>query len=169
MPNEMNNDRRAEARWWNFKYPFLRIKDNSTCPWNEENSDDVCWFDEIPFGWVKAFGKEMCDELLATLGKYVDDFIILQMKEKFGELRVYWAFEDKDYTATETEEIGEIQLKVHNIIDKYASISARTCVECGKEAVYMTEQWVLPYCAECAPEDAKIIKGDDDLSERIST
>ena len=70
------------------KYPFLLIK---TDPWTgkelapEEIDYTTTWFDEIPEGWAKAFGEQMCDELLEIQKKAdcVDEYEIGQIKEKF--------------------------------------------------------------------------------------
>ena len=92
---------------------------------------------EIPQGWRKAFGKEMYDELSAMIeaqSDVIDNYEVIQVKEKFGELRWY----DENGT-TQTDEI----------IDKYSEISSRTCIVCGKPATRITLGWVCPYCTEC--------------------
>ena len=70
------------------KYPFLLVK---TDPWTgkeltpEEIDYTTTWFDEIPKGWAKAFGEQMCDELLEILKKAdcIDEYEIGQIKEKY--------------------------------------------------------------------------------------
>lgn len=147
-----NEEQNSFAKEWNEKYPFLRVKHNDVCLWH--TSED-CWFEDIPIGWVNAFGKQMCDELMEVLGKYSNEFVIAQMKEKFGDLRIYWYFKDKDsYAQFEVNEISELNAKIHDIVEKYNKISAYTCAECGAIANYSSTGWILPYCEEHAPQDS---------------
>ena len=68
----MNN--KDNSTWWNNKYPFLRVTNNSVYPWlTEEDS----WADEIPIGWRDSFFENMCDDLIFALGDYVDNFEII--------------------------------------------------------------------------------------------
>lgn len=119
----------------------------------------------MPVGWRKAFGMQICKDIRHALiytvidkenitwktpgkrikayitgFKYLFNYRITQIKEKFGGLRWY------DERSTEA---------VHNIIDKYESISYNTCIHCGKPAEYMTTGWISPYCADCLSEDEK--------------
>jgi hypothetical protein len=138
-----------DAKAWIDKYPFLRIKDAS-CTYYEENTDEVCWLNDIPLGWVKAFGKQMCDELLEALGDHVDDFIIIQLKEKYGMMRMYWSWDDKDYSDIEYEELNQLTGVVENIIQKYEGISRQTCFICGEQDAPMNYgAWIIPMCGNC--------------------
>ena len=125
------------------KYPFLLVK---TDPWTgkelapEEIDYTITWFDEIPKGWAKAFGKQMCDELLEILKKAdcIDEYEIGQIKEKFGTLRWYaWGMPD-DYWDEYREWIY-----------KYEDMSAKTCIVCGEPATHMTKGWICPVCDNC--------------------
>ena len=72
----MNN--KDNFAWWNNKYPFLRVANNSVYPWlTEEDS----WVNEIPIGWRDSFFEDMCDDLIAALGSYINEFEIIQLKE----------------------------------------------------------------------------------------
>ena len=151
-------EEKAFAEKWNSKYPFLRINDNSIYPWAK---NDDCWLSEIPTGWASAFGEQMCDELANVLGRYAEDFVILQMKEKFGELIIYWTFEYKEtYTQDEVGEISELHAKIHDIVSKYNCVSAYTCASCGEKANYLSTGWILPYCEKCKPENAIAIRSE---------
>ena len=149
MSNEMKDwlkDKEADDSDWNNKDPFLRIKDNSTYSLCTEND---CWINELPNGWINAFGRQMCDELLNVLGKYVNDWVILQLKEKFGEVRLYWYWEDRDYTSDDVVRLIKIEQKIENIINKYIDISQNTCYICGEKSTHMTEGWIMPICDRC--------------------
>lgn len=103
--------------------------------------------DSMPRGWRKAFGIEMCKEIKQVLlekggRKLLCDYRIMDIKEKYGELRWYsnWTFEE-----------------LEKVIDKYANKSVVTCIECGEKAVWMTDwkDWASPYCDKCIPEYAR--------------
>ena len=153
MSNEMKDwirDRAEEAKEWVEKYPFLRFKDNRCCPRQNTEEIESCWIFNLPVGWQNGFCVQMCDELMAALGKYADDFIIIQLKEKYNSIRLYWDWADKDYIDEESKEINAINDMIDNIIRKYDEISYNTCVVCGKPATKYTKNgWFQGYCSEC--------------------
>lgn len=118
-----------------------------------ENFDDnfECALDSIPRGWMKSFMLQFKDELFNALGAYADEIMFYQIKEKFGELTVYWNFPDKDYyNEYNYADINELIPIVQDIIKKYAEISKNTCVMCGKPATYMTTwAYIAPFCDDC--------------------
>lgn len=98
--------------------------------------------DAMPDGWRKAFGIQMCQELRETLlkeggYKFLRSYRILQVKEKYGELR--W------YCHPGTHEI-------YNVINKYEELSRNTCIICGEPAKYRTISWINPVCEKHLPE-----------------
>ena len=94
--------------------------------------------DAMESGWRKTFGIQMCKEIRTALlkkgWKYLFNYRILQIKEKYGTLR--W------YDANSTKEIFEI-------IDKYEDLSYHTCINCGKPATKISTGWICPYCDNC--------------------
>jgi len=128
------------------RYPFLWPRDG----WTGEKFQDYDYsyteLDSMPVGWVKAFGEQMCEEIkqvLIQLG-WMDEWYIVQLKEKFGAMRLY-----SNYTCEELD----------SIIDKYETISEKTCVRCGKPATHYTTGWILPFCEGCLNErDRKTAK-----------
>ncbi len=153
MSNEYKDwlrDQAEEAKEWVTKYPFLRIKTNDCYPWEDEEDIESCWIFDLPVGWQNGFGSQMCDELMAVLGKYADDFLIIQLKEKFNEMRLYWGWIDREYTDEESEEIDGIYDAIKNIINKYEEISYNTCVSCGNQATEYTKSgWYQGFCKTC--------------------
>lgn len=128
------------------KYPWLYIRrdydfdtDTYSIP---ENPDYKCtWLDAMPDGWRKAFGEMMVEEIDNELRKhdFVDKFEILEVKEKYGELRMY---------------CGGAPREVHRIIQKYEVISRNVCMVCGKPDVHIREDgWIWPQCRECYEKD----------------
>ena len=132
------------ATWWNNKYPFLRVTNNSVYPWlTEENS----WADEIPIGWRDSFFENMCDDLIAVLGNYINEFEIIQLKEKYGSMRLYWNWKNEN-VLTE-EQIHNLTNTIEDVSSKYEAVSYHTCVRCGKPATGYTKPWILPVCDKC--------------------
>lgn len=87
-------------------------------------------------GWDKAFGDMYLKELGDAVKKSkLKEFRILQIKEKFGEYRLYCNFATKE---------------IHDIINKYETISRRVCINCGALDVPMLNTgWISPYCYDC--------------------
>lgn len=96
---------------------------------------------ELPVGWYKSFGmiylKELGDAVEEAGLK--NEFRIYQIKEKYGQLRVY-ANSGTD--------------KIHRIISKYEHISENVCICCGKPDVpIITTGWISPVCFDCYEND----------------
>lgn len=89
--------------------------------------------DFIPEGWRKAFGENLCKDLKEA-SKGEPDFVVHQMKEKYGALRIYYS---------------PCTPKIREVVDKYEKLSARTCVMCGKPASWISHGWIAPYCDDC--------------------
>ena len=106
--------------------------------WTGEIDDDydytyVVW--DLDRGWHKAFGQMYLDELGEAIKESKQtDFMIQQMKEKYGQLRVY---------------TGPTTSKVHQIIRKYEYISENICIYCGREAPMVDDSWIMPICLNC--------------------
>ena len=122
------------------KYPFWKLKNVWT---NEFMGYEYTWYDEIPQGWRKAFGKQLSDEILAAGKSYLkehkdktwDDVIHWeQIKEKFGELRLYASAIDG----------------IDKILTRYELLSRCYCEDCGKPARYVTNGYVVYMCEDCA-------------------
>lgn len=119
------------------RYPFLRIRNR----WTGKLMEDIdgTELDAMPEGWRKAFGEQMCEEIREELIKhnYLYEYRIMQIKEKWGELRWY---------------SGAAPREVYDIISKYEELSRRTCIRCGKPATLISKGWISPYC-DCVKEN----------------
>ena len=149
---------KSTVKEWVEKYPFLKIKDNSVYPWIlvDEDEPTECWMiGDLPQGWINAFGDQMCSELLEALGEYVDRWIIVQVKEKWGRMNVYYHFDVDDLSDEEIDKVNEVEKLVSAIIDKYDQISYHTCAFCGALATRKTTGWVVPVCQTCFDEEYK--------------
>lgn len=115
------------------KYPFLKIQ-SQTYPW--VNNYEITWLDEIPIGWRKRFGVQMCKDIKQYLKENnIKDYHIRQMKEKWNELRIYDNASD------------DFCKKIHI---KYEKLSEETCVNCGKPAKWVSHNgWIQSVCDDC--------------------
>ena len=120
------------------RYPFLIIRH-----WKTDKAIEYpsTYLDDMPDGWRRAFGKQMCEEIRKVLikGGYLYDYRIAQVKEKFGGLRWY----DEGAPAS-------IYRELVDTIVKYEMLSYRTCICCGRPATKISKDWVSPFCDECA-------------------
>lgn len=94
------------------KHPWLAIR---------EDDDYVTWLDIMPPGWYKAFGLQMVEDIQKALDREPKQlrgsFQIIDVKEKYGSLRVY--------TVPYIEGVEEM-------IAKYENMSQHFCCYCGK-------------------------------------
>lgn len=123
------------------KYPFLLPR----YAYSDEIIEDYdySWteLDAIPDGWRKTYGKLICEDIAKMMGEKAKDFRFIQIKEKFGQLRMY------DNGATEEWDIQNM---------KYEHLTENTCIRCGKIGVPMTDDgWFLPLCKECYEKNAE--------------
>ena len=121
------------------KYPFLKPKN----AWTGLDIPDYDYLytnaDDIPLGWRAAFGDLLIEEINQELikNKFVDKYQIIQIKEKYGELRWY-------------DNGIPIGSSIHSITDKYETLSRNICILCGKPDVpILPLGWVSPYCLDC--------------------
>lgn len=115
------------------KYPWLRLRDMYSGEIDTEHDA----MDDMPEGWKKAFGSMMCEELDVAIkaAGLEDEIIFEQVKEKFGELRMYCFPYNRE---------------VDEIIQKYEVLSNNICIHCGKPDVPMINTgWIRPSCREC--------------------
>ena len=123
------------------KYPWLRLQNLYTGKLYETR-DAVDEMKEFAPGWFIAFGEMMLDELNAAIEEadVVDTFIVGQIKEKFGQLKIH-------HNQPKNSEI-------ENIVRKYELISAHVCIECGAVDVPMLHAaWIRPMCRDCYAKD----------------
>lgn len=126
------------------KYPFLMPYRVVTGEPLEDYDYEFTWLDDMEDGWRIAFGLQMMEELKQTLVKinYLDEYKLMQVKEKFGSLRWY--------------DNGRSN-EMNDVIAKYEDLSEKTCGFCGEKAKYISKGWIYPYCKECANKFTKNI------------
>lgn len=120
------------------EYPFLLPRMLSTDTISDDYDYQYTLLDDIPSGWREEFGIEMCEEMKKVLEKYnmLKDYRIFQLKEKFGELRIYGNWGNEEFDA---------------VIKKYTDYSKTVCYRCGNRAVfYDMYKTGCPICHHCA-------------------
>lgn len=148
------------------KYPFWRFRsikrynDNGDCIYKTRYW--TTWYEEIPDGWRKAFGKQLSKEILKAGKQYLkehkkehltwDNLIFWQqIKEKWGELCLY----------------ASAVRPIMRILEKYEILSIGYCMNCGKPARYHTTGWITYVCENCFLNHYKKVF-DSDSSELLS-
>lgn len=119
------------------EYPFLLPRNVFTDKVSNDYDYSYTLLDDMPKGWRLAFGEQLCRELKSVLidEDFLNDYRVLQIKEKFGQLRWY------DNYGSE---------KIWKVISKYEDLSEHTCIECGNEGKMMDIfGWISPYCDTC--------------------
>lgn len=131
-------DKQTENKRLIERYPFLlphhSLSDTTSANFDFESTE----LDVMPVGWRTAFGEDLCKEIMEELirNNCVESYQILQIKEKYGELR--W------YSQGGTERIHR------EIVPKYEKMSRRLCIQCGQPATLVSKSWVAPWCVDCA-------------------
>ena len=112
-------------------------------------------FDLLPSGWVNSFVPRLRERLFNILGSYAEDFVLLDAKEKFGELRVHWAWRARDYSKSEFEYTIALQNDIDDVLFYYRHVSANTCISCGDKANHFSKKYDVPICEMCAKSKRK--------------
>ena len=96
--------------------------------------DGYNYIQDIPNGWLKNFGVEMLDDLKCAMGKNYNLFHCLDVKEKYGELVIYF-----DIWSDEVE----------NVLTKYQKRSRQICLKCGEKVDRINKNLQIPICDFC--------------------
>ena len=116
------------------RYPWIAIVD-----WHRNKVKDYSYtmYDFVPIGWKRAFGKIMLEEYREVLirNHYLNDFQWMEVKEKYGTLRLYSNGAPREVLKLES---------------KYDYISGFFCISCGRiNSPVLTDGWVEPLCEDC--------------------
>lgn len=121
-------------------YPFLLPRSLTTDKISDSYDYQYTLLEDIPIGWREKFGIELCEKMKKVLEKYnmLKDYRILQIKEKFGELRIHGNWSNEEFDA---------------VIEKYIEYSRIICYRCGDKATHFDLLWRLcPVCSSCIDE-----------------
>lgn len=107
---------------------------------------------ECDDGWYELL-REMFQEIVEqyeSAGLPVD-LEVLQIKEKFAELRVYYSFKEES-----NPDNKELRNAVDKIIEMYENRSSKVCENCGAEGEVRKEGYRLKtLCDNCYAEIMK--------------
>ena len=118
------------------EFPFIIPRDyEGNLP--EDYDYSYTELDFIPDGWRKRYGRLICEDIKRILGDRANEFRFVEIKEKYGELRIDGS-------------IGNVELD--NQFTKYEYLTGNTCIFCGKIGVPSTKGYILPVCRECYPK-----------------
>lgn len=130
------------------KYPYLEnIGGEATMP-DEGIEDFSCR------GWAAVL-TNMFDQINAAMDAAQvprSALNIIQIKEKFGSLRMYYDIQDIDLSIPDDVK-DRLDDQIEDIVNRAENVTERTCVVCGAKAEYFSTGWVLPYCEHCAREN----------------
>ena len=120
---------------------------------------------EINKGWASILEEMLCPKLTEALEKNSlnqEDLIILQIKQKFGRLKIYWRLADEnssliiDFFGQGTLDFNDYsspaKKEIKAIIDEACKEASKTCEFCGatNESVSLRQDsWVYTLCDEC--------------------
>lgn len=96
-------------------------------------------------GWFELV-KRLCariDELLAE-NLDIDDFLWVQIKEKFGTLRAYYSSSGSFF-----EKHASIDDPIYLAVSEAEEESERTCEDCGQPGTLHAYGWWHTVCAAC--------------------
>lgn len=117
------------------KYPFLKMNDNYM----------RTWLDEVPYGW-QQFALTFFEKIEKILNDHnANDYLrIIEVKEKWGKLRIYYSFvnNSKHEQNKWIEDIDRLFTSLENE-------SWKICIDCGRQANYQTNDYVIPVCDKC--------------------
>ena len=136
-------------------FPWTKVSYNEVEPWRAENSG---WFElDIPQGWADVIYRYMI-RLDSILKKYnlIDNIIIEQVKEKFGQLRMYFIitphfnYDIRDYDEEFTDEQYKAIEWFQEIVWEMEGATEKVCCDCGStEDIQCYGGWIHFACPDC--------------------
>ena len=117
------------------KIPFLKMGDNYK----------RTWLDEVPFGW-QQFALTYFEKIEKILNDHdAKDYLrIIEVKEKWGKLRIYYSFVNN----SKHEQNKWIE-DIDRLFSTLENESWKICIDCGRQANYQTNDYVIPVCDKC--------------------
>jgi len=106
--------------------------------------------DYLPPGWRPIF-EQLCEHVDLVLPSfYKDDFRWTSMKEKFGQLRVYYTFVDVDGF----DDLGRKRMAPTDVVHNAALRASITCQSCGKPGSLrrVGGGYLAVVCTDCEPQ-----------------
>ena len=171
IENEMNSGAgitQLTLAMVNARYPFMKIDDSWRYGNDKHKRPDDDYVTDIRShimalddGWLRSFGIYICEDIRDVLveygligddGKFIAgvDYIIEQIKEKFGTLRWYASLIAYDDDIIGDATADEVNDRLDLIVAAYELISSVTCISCGThDGVRFNRGWISPTCYKC--------------------
>lgn len=145
------------------EFPFMRRRKSYEDQKAEGRISDLygAWGCECNSGWYELL-RSLCTEITAVYQKHGQpiDIIIVQIKEKWGLLRYYYAFEWHPQALHAFDCIGggsvrfrqgatELQREIAAIVRKWEEKSADVCEYCGAPGSLRKGRRVATLCDTC--------------------
>lgn len=130
------------------KYPFLLPRNVFSGKVPEDYNYDYLEGFESP-GWKRIF-MAYCDEILPSYLELPEEtrkqFMFLELKEKYGEMRIYTSFSWEEEERANSKALARSRL---------------TCSTCGKvphtsngkNLIWRSQGWITYLCKDCAKKD----------------
>lgn len=106
--------------------------------------------EQVGSGWTSLV-KKVFEEL-----KKYPTFRIIQVKEKFGRLRVYFDYNHEDYsifqklTDEDKQNEGSNWKKFYHFLNTVEEESGRVCELCGNPGIcHVEDAWIITRCSDC--------------------
>ena len=116
----------------------------------------LCFGFECGDGWFEAlldFSKEVARINEIAMKRHIC-FVASQIKQKFGEIRVYWhtkSFPDMCDRIPDREDAMRLYSMMNNAINTLVVRCRNTCENCGTtNHIITTDGWIQRLCVKCA-------------------
>lgn len=94
-------------------------------------------------GWTHLVGR-----FYETADRSPIAVVVLQVKEKFGSLRIYWISEGENINY-----FDDRYLEIDRLIDTLRILSTNTCENCGARGkIHLHNSWMKTCCNKCYVE-----------------
>ena len=127
------------------EYPFLLPRNLFSDKVSEDYDYSYTLLDLFPEGWRNTFALNMLSEIKDELINInqLEEFRILEIKEKYGTLHFYTNFTTD---------------KLNAIICKYEDLSMLTCYKCGNPSTHVSLGWITYLCNDCISNSKNVRK-----------
>ena len=139
------------------KFPFLQPRN----VWTDNIAEDYDYsyiegLGDLPDGWDRLF-LLYCTHLKIELDKfnYTEKFRFLQIKEKYGSMRLYNSGYPKESNVSALEYI-------------YEHLSTYICEDCGNVAKYETTGWIEELCETCYKNHYPMLYAENKNTNKMS-
>lgn len=105
----------------------------------------------MPHGWAVRFAPELIGDMQRIIDMGLDRFEIVQVKEKWGVLRVLFEDDPRERGGIPRRRWEELTGLMADLLDLYETLSGHTCIHCGSQYQIRAPRdgWIEPLCHAC--------------------